>query len=151
QAKAVGLVRAIADFSQEAHPVANAIDPKSKMGWAVSPENGKPHVAVFELKDPIGFANGTSITIRLDQEYGIPEQPYPIGRFRIAVTTRQPPLSIESAPATPGRVVFSDDFESGAGKWTVTDGNYSIVSLDGSKRYRVVNLPSDDISRSTAG
>ena len=45
--------RASADFSQETFPIANAIDNKLGSGWAIHPEVGKPHHAIFELSEPI--------------------------------------------------------------------------------------------------
>src|SRR5262249_9185150 len=66
-AKPVVLSKAIADFSQENQPVASAIDGQGKKGWAISPQFGQPHVALFELKEPLGFPNGTTITFKLDQ------------------------------------------------------------------------------------
>ena len=49
--KPVALHNAQADFSQDACAVAGAIDGNPATGWAISPQFGKPHTAVFEIKD----------------------------------------------------------------------------------------------------
>src|SRR5262249_60790541 len=128
-------------------------DGVGQRGWAIWGGVGTAHVAVFEFKEPIGFAKGSAITCRLEHDYPGNPDPHPIGRFRISVTTRKPPLSLENAMNTPEtvRVAFSDDFEAGAGKWTVTQGTFTVVSSDGSRRYQTTHTPKDDIFRSTAG
>jgi mono/diheme cytochrome c family protein len=50
----VRLHHALADFSQAEYPVAQAIDGKLGTGWAVFPEVGKYHTAIFETRAPIG-------------------------------------------------------------------------------------------------
>src|SRR5262249_19081272 len=47
KAAAVLLHKAVADFSQEGWPVAAAIDGNTGTGWAIAPQFGKPHVALF--------------------------------------------------------------------------------------------------------
>ena len=49
----VKLQHASADFSQSGFDVAGAIDGKPDTGWAVLPEVGKPHVAIFETESPL--------------------------------------------------------------------------------------------------
>jgi hypothetical protein len=53
---AVKLHKASADHSQDGFPVANAIDGKRETGWAVLPQVGKPHAAVFRTA-PSGGAD----------------------------------------------------------------------------------------------
>src|SRR5262249_23623575 len=115
KATPVVLSRAWADFAQEDFPVTNSIDGLGQRGWAIWGGVGTAHVAVFELKESFGFAKGTAITCKLEHDYPGNPDPHPLGRFRISVTTRKPPLSLESAvPASEstaknGRVVFRDD------------------------------------------
>ena len=50
---------ASADFSQKEFPVAGAIDHKvGGGGWAIDPEEGKQHEAVFELDKPLRTEGG---------------------------------------------------------------------------------------------
>ncbi|MEZ6071435.1 MAG: DUF1553 domain-containing protein [Pirellulales bacterium] len=46
--------RAVADFSQQDWDVAGAIDDDPKSGWAVQPQLGRWHEAVFETAEPCG-------------------------------------------------------------------------------------------------
>ena len=66
--QAVTLQNAQADFSQDDWAVAGAIDGNEATGWAISPQFGKPHTAVFEFKDPIAFANGAESDHHDDSE-----------------------------------------------------------------------------------
>jgi hypothetical protein len=112
-AKTVVFKRAVADFSQQDWAVAGAIDGKPETGWAVSPQFGRPHVAVFETKEPVGFSSGTVLTFTLDQRF--PGKEHNIGKFRLSVATTPSPggklqgppdaiariLAVESAKRTP--------------------------------------------------
>src|SRR5262249_50794800 len=92
----VVLHKAAADFSQQQFAVAGAIDGNPQTGWAIAPAFGKPHVAVFETKEPAGFPNGTILTFVLDQQFSGKE--HNIGKFRLAVTTAPPPITIDNLP-----------------------------------------------------
>jgi hypothetical protein len=88
--------KAIADFSQDGFPVANAIDGNPDTGWAVVPAVSRAHTAVFETKEPIALPVGTPLSFTLDQRY--PGKDHNIGRFRLSATTAKPPLAIDSLP-----------------------------------------------------
>jgi hypothetical protein len=84
----VALQNARADFSQTNFDVALAIDGNDNspnLGWAVSPQGGSTHWAVFEPKQALGTEGGTVLTFVLTQLFRQGE--YGIGRFRISVTT----------------------------------------------------------------
>ncbi len=95
--KSLKLTGAVADFSQDGYPVANAIDNNPDTGWAVAPQLGMPHAAMFKTAMPIGFAEGTTFTIAMDQRF--PGMDHNIGKFRISVTTAKEPMLKESLPA----------------------------------------------------
>jgi hypothetical protein len=85
-----------ADFSQTGHggwPVSAAIDGDPKTGWAIDPEEGAPHMAIFETGKPVGFEGGTVLTFRLAQG----DREHSIGRLRLSVTAAKPPLSLPAA------------------------------------------------------
>jgi hypothetical protein len=63
KARPVVLQKAWADFSQQLFPVADAIDGIPHSGWAVAPDTGRSHVAIFEVKEPVPTANGTILLI----------------------------------------------------------------------------------------
>ena len=89
--------RAIADFSQAQCDVQQAINDNPADFWAVVPEVGKRHVAVFEVKEPFGNDGGTKLTITLDQAYNQAE-PHNLGHFRLSVTSAAAPVPLEGLP-----------------------------------------------------
>ncbi|HVR75559.1 MAG TPA: DUF1553 domain-containing protein, partial [Planctomycetota bacterium] len=95
QAKAVVLQNAVADFAQEGWPAAAAIDGKLEKGWAILPQTGKEHEAIFETKEDLGAPGGTILTVILDQQFG---QMHTIGRFRLSVTTSPRPVRLRQVP-----------------------------------------------------
>jgi hypothetical protein len=104
QAKPVVFKRAVADFSQQDFPVKNAIDGKLDTGWAVSPQFGKTHVAVFETKEPLSFPAGTVLTFTLDQQYQ--DKQHNVGRFRLSVTSgANPGASLQGPPDAIARIL----------------------------------------------
>ncbi len=96
-AKSAEFRAARADFSQSNWEVEKAINSDPKDGWAVSPEFGKRHVAVFALKQPVK-TDDARLSIVLDQTYSGPE-PHNIGRFRLSVTDSAGPIELDGLPA----------------------------------------------------
>jgi hypothetical protein len=96
EAKPVALARAAADFSQDQYAVAGAIDGKLETGWAISPQIGKPHTAVFELKEPLTLEEGQVLTIVMEQRYS--DNQHNVGKFRLSTTTAKPPVALEGPP-----------------------------------------------------
>jgi hypothetical protein len=101
--KPVRFTRATADFSQNDFAVTRALQGSGDSGWAVSPETGKPHVAVFETNESVAFPKGTKLTIMLDHKfYG---KVYNLGRFRLSVAAAKPPIPLEGLPAAVAAVL----------------------------------------------
>ncbi|QDV83105.1 PSD1 and planctomycete cytochrome C domain-containing protein [Planctomycetes bacterium TBK1r] len=73
-----------ASFSQKNYPVAGAIDDDPKSGWAISPQQGKPHWATFVLDEPIELAADRPLAITMTQHFG---RALTIGRFKLSVVT----------------------------------------------------------------
>lgn len=87
----VPLCNPMADFSQDSHggwPVVAAIDNDPKTGWSVDPQEGVRHMALFETKTPLALPRGTALTFTL--QFG--ERQHTLGKFRLSVTTAQPPF-----------------------------------------------------------
>ena len=80
---------AVTAFSQEQFPVAHAIDADQSSGWAIQPELGKPHSAVFAPDAPITVEEGATVTITLS--FHSPHASHQLGRFRLAITDVPPP------------------------------------------------------------
>ncbi len=83
-AQPVKFTRAAADFSQRNFDVAGAIDDDPRTAWAVAPQFHKPHWAVFDTAAPVGFAEGTTLTFTLVQDFGAART---IGRLRLSALT----------------------------------------------------------------
>jgi hypothetical protein len=94
-AQAVVLRNAAADFAQGGFPVAGAVDGNPKSGWAIAPQFGRAHQAVFETAQNVGFPEGTTLTVTLDQHYG---GQHTIGRFRLDATTAPRPVRLSQLP-----------------------------------------------------
>jgi WD40 repeat protein/mono/diheme cytochrome c family protein len=95
---AVELQNAQADFSQGSYDVTTAIDGQkapTNNGWAVHPQVGQNHTAVFETKDNVG-SGPAQFTFWLDQEYQ--DNQHTLGRFRISLTTAARPITLQGLP-----------------------------------------------------
>jgi len=115
---------AVADFSQANWDVAGAVDGDPKTGWAISPQFGKPHWAIFRLRQPLDATNGLTLKIKLDQHFGNGRT---LGCFRLSAVSGD--LSAETIPA---KVVTL--LKNGAASWSDGDrqelANYR-ATLDG--------------------
>ncbi|MEM1225396.1 MAG: PSD1 and planctomycete cytochrome C domain-containing protein [Planctomycetota bacterium] len=81
-----------ASFSESGWAVIDAIDGiegegRKGTGWAISPQFGEPHWAIFALQRPLESVE-QSLRIELRQTYG---SQHTIGRFRISAVTGTPP------------------------------------------------------------
>jgi hypothetical protein len=92
----VELAGASADFSQEGFHVSAAIDGSDQTGWAVSPQFGKTHEAIFETKIDAGSEGGSLITISLSQQYA--DGKHCLGKFRWSATDGARPLTKSKLP-----------------------------------------------------
>jgi mono/diheme cytochrome c family protein len=92
-ARSVKLVNPRADFNQEGWTIAMALDGNPATAWGIYPQVGKSHVAVFEFAEPVEFAAGATITIKLEQIHG---GGHLIGRVRLSVTGAAAPLPIQA-------------------------------------------------------
>jgi hypothetical protein len=103
KARPVVFKNARATFSQAQFEIKKAIDNNPKTGWAVSPQFGRKHVAVFETKQPFGFPSGAKLTFTLLQQYE--GKDHNIGRLRLSVTNMKPPVPFEGLPDNIARII----------------------------------------------
>jgi WD40 repeat protein len=89
QRRPIKIRQAQADFSQAGFDIAGAIDNKPATGWAVAPEMGKSHTAVFTFVRPIKLRKHEVLVVELDQQY---DDNHTLGRFRLAATRDDAPL-----------------------------------------------------------
>ena len=87
----VVLHRAVADHSQDAFPIAATLDDKKETGWAILPQTGKDHIAVFEFREAFGKAPGESLALSLD--FRSTHDGHCLGRFRLSVTADGAPAA----------------------------------------------------------
>ncbi|HYF01494.1 MAG TPA: DUF1549 domain-containing protein, partial [Planctomycetota bacterium] len=98
--KDVALARASASWEQEGWPVAAALDGKDDRGWAVLPQTGRDHEAVFWLKAPL--AAGGPISLQLD--YRSPFGEHVPARFRLSTSSAEPEV-LAPLPAEVRRIL----------------------------------------------
>jgi hypothetical protein len=91
------LVAAVADFSQDTFPITNAIDSDPRSGWAIHPQVGKPHVAIFELEKPIASEKPIRVTVELGFESQHAQ--HQLGVFRLSSTSAKDPHRANKLPA----------------------------------------------------
>jgi hypothetical protein len=96
--QALTLVNPTADFNQDGWTIAMSIDGNPATAWGIYPQVGKPHQAVFELKEPAGFDGGTIVTFTLEQTHG---GGHLIGRLRFALTTSSQPRATDNSLPEP--------------------------------------------------
>jgi hypothetical protein len=77
-----------ATFEQKGLPVAAAIDADPNSGWAIDPQFGTNHAALFTLASPLTGAAGKQLTITLKFEGNTR---HTMGRVRLAVTGDEAP------------------------------------------------------------
>ena len=93
------LKTARADFSQAGRLVTSVLGDKSDNGWAIYPQAGQSHVAIFELESPIRnvvAGEELQLTIELEHELHLDHN---IGRFRLSTTNTPQPVPMDLADA----------------------------------------------------
>jgi hypothetical protein len=65
--------------------VAGTLDDRNDTGWAVMPQLGVEHAAIFQFKEPFGAGDRTPLVLTL--EYKSTHNEHLIGRFRLSVTS----------------------------------------------------------------
>ncbi len=101
--KRINFGRAIADFSQQNFDVNRARDNRPNTGWAIHPQTGKNHVAIFETRGRVGYPKGTKLTLKFLHRYQ--DGKHVLGRFRLSVTKMSPPLSLKLLPKNIARIL----------------------------------------------
>ncbi len=85
----VSLVAGRSDFAQESFSASQAVDENERTGWAIAPQTGRDHSAVFVISDtPIDSKSAGWLRIELEQPHG---ESHTLGRFRIEIMTGNDP------------------------------------------------------------
>jgi Protein of unknown function (DUF1549)/Protein of unknown function (DUF1553)/Planctomycete cytochrome C len=88
------LINPKATFEQSGLPISAAIDADKTSGWAVDPQFGKDHAAVFELKEDIRFDGGATLTFTLDFRNNAGHN---FGKFRLSVSEAPRPVGLDGS------------------------------------------------------
>ena len=103
-----------ADFNQDGWTIAHALDGNEKTAWGIHPQEGQPHRAVFELKEPLRAAPGATLAFLLQQQHG---GGHLVGRFRLTLTDAPGPVRV--LPAEIERLAGTPPAQLDATQWRV--------------------------------
>jgi len=92
----VKLINPRVTFEQRGLPIKATIDNNKKSAWAVDPQFGKNHAAVFDLEKPIDVDGQVKLTFTLKFENNTA---HTIGRPRLSISTSTGPLKATVATA----------------------------------------------------
>ncbi len=97
--KPVPLASVKADFEQDTFPAALALsNTPAKGGWAVYPQLGKPHAAVFQFAQPVPYIGGSWMKITLSFKSRFKQ--HTLGRFRLSATAAKDPNRSSKPPSS---------------------------------------------------
>jgi Protein of unknown function (DUF1553)/Protein of unknown function (DUF1549) len=98
--KPLALANPLATFEQALQGllVKNTIDSDKKSGWAVDPQFGKDHAAVFELAEELTVEEPGTLIFTLDFQNN---KQHSLGRSRVSVTSAAKPLPVEVGGMSP--------------------------------------------------
>jgi hypothetical protein len=87
----VKISKARATFEQRGLPVSATIDSDPRSAWAIDPQFGKDHAAVFDLAAPISHEGGSvlTFTLKFNNNTG-----HNIGRPRLSLSTQPTPPAV---------------------------------------------------------
>ena len=92
----VSLGAVSASFEQKGFPAANAVDGNPGTGWAIMPEFGKMHYAIFEARGQVGQTPEPALAIRL--EFQSPHVQHVLGKFKLYATNENRALLRPMSP-----------------------------------------------------
>jgi Protein of unknown function (DUF1553)/Protein of unknown function (DUF1549)/Planctomycete cytochrome C len=78
----IKFISAQADFEQVNFAAKTALDDDLKDGWAVSPQFGKSHVAVFEVDPVTVIPPGAKLLVKIEQQHS---DQHTLGNFQLSV------------------------------------------------------------------
>lgn len=80
-------VSARADFEQKGFAADSVLNDEPKVGWAVAPQFGRPHIAVFDTGKAITIPANSRISVVIEHQYA-PQ--HALGKFRLSVAESLP-------------------------------------------------------------
>ena len=92
----IALISAASDHAQNDFPIAATIDRKGSTGWAIQPQEGKAHIALF-ASDAVDLPKGATVVVTLS--FNASHGRHLIGRARLSLTGDIDPLRDLGTPA----------------------------------------------------
>ena len=87
-----------ATFEQQNYPLAAVVDARPNSGWAVAPQFGKDHAAIFGIAgEPVGFEGGTELEFQL-----VFKGHFGLGKLRLGFSNGATPAALADAKAEQG-------------------------------------------------
>lgn len=114
-----------ADYSQGGWPVENAIDGDTKTGWAVSPRQREPHVAIFDFAEAIDTEQELKLRVTLTQNYG---DRLVLAHFRIR-TSDADPKTLSPVPDSPEVRSLREDLAKAEAELNSFEGSLALVPV----------------------
>jgi hypothetical protein len=126
EGRLVPITSAVADFNQAGWDITRAVDGDPATAWGIYPEVGKPHEAVFVLKESLPA--GTRFSVELDQVHG---GGHLIGRARLSVTSdANPGRTASPVPAEVADALKSPADKRSADQWRMITRHVLITRID---------------------
>ncbi|HLY08360.1 MAG TPA: DUF1549 and DUF1553 domain-containing protein, partial [Planctomycetota bacterium] len=91
---------------------ASAVDTPKGGGWAVDPEFGKDHAAIFLFAAPVGFPEGTELTFDFEYNNNVH---HAIGRPRLSITSMPAPAALNGESQAQSLVELCELLRQGGG------------------------------------
>ena len=104
--QAVKLVDATTTFAQDKTSAAAVIDGNDNGSWAISPQFGQAHAAVFQTAEPLGNGEPVTLSITMRHLFG---RNHTIGRFRIMASTGPRPIVAGEMPDAIAAILAIDE------------------------------------------
>jgi mono/diheme cytochrome c family protein len=125
-----------ATFEQKGFPIKAVIDSDPKSGWAVDPQFGKDHAAVFEIM--VGFLEGSDFEITLSFQNN---DNHSLGRLRFSVATSKeiPELLAPALPLTVQTILDTPEAKRSKDQQTTLLQWFSTIDPDGKKLHQKID------------
>jgi hypothetical protein len=104
-AKAIAFARATADYDEGPNiAAAQTIDGRDDTQWGIHLRYGVPHEAIYEIKEPAAYPEGTTFTVLLEFQDGF--KGHGIGRFQLSASDDMPAIAGTTLPAETAAVLY---------------------------------------------
>lgn len=123
------IASAVADFNQQGWSIDKCLDNNAASAWGIYPQVGKPHRAVFRLKEPYAPAKGERLKFELRQLHG---GGHLIGKWRLSLTSvAKPELEVAALPGVVAAALALPPDERNDEHWLELAAHYLQQKLEG--------------------